>query len=78
MKFKDISVVVLDAAGRELVSKTQPGCPPLIPHIAKAKAGAVIGTHSSSRALKDKCIRAKARILGAIVSSARANRRFDP
>lgn len=34
--------------------KTQPGCPPLIPHIARAKAGAAVGTHSSSRALKVK------------------------
>jgi uncharacterized protein GlcG (DUF336 family) len=53
-RFNDISVAVFDATGRELVSKTQPGCPPLIPHIARAKAGAAVGTHASSRALKDK------------------------
>ena len=53
-KFKDVCVVVYDASGRELVSKTQINCPPLIPHIARAKAGAAIGTHASTRALKDK------------------------
>ena len=53
-KFKAISVVVMDNSGRELVAKTMPDCPPLIPHIAAAKAGAAIGTHSSSRAIKDK------------------------
>mmetsp|Transcript_37612 Transcript_37612/g.62281 ORF Transcript_37612/g.62281 Transcript_37612/m.62281 type:complete len:189 (-) Transcript_37612:121-687(-) len=52
--FKDISVAVMDATGRELVAKTQPGCPLLVPHLAKAKAGAAIGTHSNARALKDK------------------------
>ena len=52
--FNDISVSVLDATGRELVAKTQIGCPRLIPAMARAKAGAAIGTHSSSRALKDK------------------------
>ena len=46
-------MVVVDGTGRELVIKTQPGCPPLIPHMARAKAGATVGTHSSSRALKD-------------------------
>lgn len=53
-RFNGISVAVVDASGRELVCKTQPSCPVLIPHLAKAKAGASIGTHSSSRALKDK------------------------
>lgn len=53
-QFKDISVTVLDASGRILVSKTQPGCPRLVPALATAKAGAVIGTHANSRALKDK------------------------
>ena len=53
-KFKDICVIVMDATGRELVSKTQTNCPPLIPHIARAKAGAAIGTHSNTRAIKDK------------------------
>ena len=36
------------------MSKTQPGCPPLIPHIARAKGGAAVGTQSNTRALKDK------------------------
>lgn len=54
-RFNDISVTVVDTSGRELVAKTQPGCPLLVPHLAKAKAGACVGTHSSSsRALKDK------------------------
>ena len=54
--FKDISVVVLDSSGRVLVSKTMVNCPKLIPEMAYAKAGAVIGTHASSRALKDKYV----------------------
>ena len=54
--FKDISVFVLDATGRTLVSKTMVNVPNLIPTIAEAKAGACIGTHSSSRALKDKYV----------------------
>ena len=52
--FKHVSVCVLDSSGRELVHKAPPECPLLIPAIARAKAGASIGTHSSSRALKDK------------------------
>jgi len=54
--FKDISVFVLDAAGRTLVSKSMVNVPTLIPRMAEAKAGAVIGTHASSRALKDKYV----------------------
>mgnify|MGYP001982506248 FL=1 len=54
--FNDISVFVLDLAGRTLVSKTMVGVPNLIPTIAAAKAGAAIGTHSSSRTLKDKYV----------------------
>ena len=53
-RFKDVSVSIVDATGRELVHKVQPDCPPLIPALARAKAGASIGTQSSSRALKDK------------------------
>lgn len=53
--FNAISVFVTAADGRVLVSKTMPACPPLISSIAHGKAGAAIGTHSSSRALKDKC-----------------------
>ena len=52
--FKDISVFVVDPTGRVLVSKTMLGCPRLIPHMARAKAGAAVGTHSSSRGLKEK------------------------
>lgn len=52
--FNDISVVVVDNHGRVIVSKTQLGCPKLIPSLALGKAGAAIGTHSSSRAVKDK------------------------
>ena len=52
--FKDISVFVVDAAGRTLVSKTMVNVPSLIPTLAEAKAGACIGTHTSSRALKEK------------------------
>ena len=43
-------------AGRTLVSKTMVDVPKLIPTIAEAKAGAAIGTHASSRALKDKYV----------------------
>ena len=45
---------MVDATGRELVRKVNPMCPGLIPSLARAKAGAAIDTHSSSRALKDK------------------------
>lgn len=54
--FKDVSVFVVDGNGRTLVSKTMLGVPQLIPAIAEAKAGAAIGTHASSRALKDKYV----------------------
>jgi len=54
--FKDISVFVVDGNGRTLVSKTMLDCPPLIPALAEGKAGAAIGTHSSSRTLKDKYV----------------------
>ena len=56
--FKDISVFVLDTSGRTLVSKTMVNVPNLIPTIAQAKAGAAIGAHASSRALKDKYVAA--------------------
>ena len=55
-QFKDISVYVVDATGRVIVSKTMLGCPGLIPNIAHAKAGAAVATHTSSRALKEKYI----------------------
>lgn len=54
--YNDISVCVLDSSGRVLVSKTMLGCPRLIPEIARAKAGCAVGTHSSSRALKEKYV----------------------
>ena len=54
--FNAISVFVLAADGRVLVSKTMLGCPRLIPSLAHGKAGAAIGTHASSRALKDKYV----------------------
>lgn len=53
-KFKPLSVSVVDATGRELVHKCHPRCAVLTPSMARAKAGACIGTHSSSRALKEK------------------------
>lgn len=49
-KFNDVSVAVVDASGRELVAKTQPGCPPLIPYMAKAKAG--VCDHARQRAAR--------------------------
>lgn len=53
--FSDISVFVLDAAGRTLVSKTMLDCPPLPQKLAHAKAMACIATRlPSSRALKEK------------------------
>lgn len=54
--FKDISVYVLDANGRTVVSKTMVNCPSLPQQLAHAKAMACISTHSSSRALKDKYV----------------------
>ena len=58
--FKDISVFVVDVGGRVLVSKTMVGVPVLIPSLARAKAGAAIGTHSASRALTTKYVPDKA------------------
>ena len=54
--FNDVSVAVMDLGGRVLVSKTMTGCPRLIPTLALGKAGAAVGTHSSSRALKEKSV----------------------
>ena len=53
-RFKDISVVVVDASGRTIVSKTMIGCARLPPELAAAKARLCVGMHSSSRALRDK------------------------
>jgi uncharacterized protein GlcG (DUF336 family) len=55
--FNDVSVFVLDATGRTLVSKTMLGCPPLPQRLAHAKAMACVATHAqSSRALRDKYV----------------------
>eukprot|EP00442_Polarella_glacialis_P029894 CAMPEP_0115093474 /NCGR_PEP_ID=MMETSP0227-20121206/27591_1 /TAXON_ID=89957 /ORGANISM="Polarella glacialis, Strain CCMP 1383" /LENGTH=211 /DNA_ID=CAMNT_0002485907 /DNA_START=73 /DNA_END=708 /DNA_ORIENTATION=+ len=72
-KFNDISVFVVDAAGRVLVSKTMLGCPRLIPSLAEAKAGAAIGTHCSSRALKEKYVPERTPQLLAMTAIANAN-----
>eukprot|EP00444_Apocalathium_aciculiferum_P004292 CAMPEP_0183391096 /NCGR_PEP_ID=MMETSP0370-20130417/6227_1 /TAXON_ID=268820 /ORGANISM="Peridinium aciculiferum, Strain PAER-2" /LENGTH=199 /DNA_ID=CAMNT_0025570765 /DNA_START=118 /DNA_END=717 /DNA_ORIENTATION=- len=72
-KFGEISVFVVDATGRVLVSKTMLGCPRLIPSLAHAKAGAAIGTHSSSRALKDKYVPERTPQLVAMTNIANAN-----
>ena len=76
-QFKDVSVAVVDASGRVLVCKTMLGCPPLIPDMALAKAGASIGTHTSSRGLKDKYVPDKVPQLLAMTSlSLAANKPF--
>ena len=54
--FKDISVHVLDASGRTVVSKCMLGCPSLPHKLAHAKAMLCVSTHSSSRAVKDKYV----------------------
>lgn len=54
--FNDITVYVVDASGRTLVSKRMLGCPPLPSKLAHAKAMACVSTHASSRALKDKYV----------------------
>ncbi|KAJ1636454.1 hypothetical protein T492DRAFT_959049, partial [Pavlovales sp. CCMP2436] len=54
--FNDISVFVLDAHGRTIVSKTMLGCPNLPQRLAHAKAMSAVSTHSSSRALRDKYV----------------------
>ena len=56
-KFKDVSVFVLDAAGRTIVSKTMLGCPNLVPELARGKAMLCVSIHSSSRAAKEKYVR---------------------
>ena len=71
-QFTPISVFVMDVNGRVLVSKTMPGTPRLIPSIAEGKAGAVIGTHSSSRALKEKYVPERAPQLLAMTATSLA------
>jgi uncharacterized protein GlcG (DUF336 family) len=52
-----ISVFVLDASGRTLVSKTMVACPTLPQKLAHAKALGCVSTHAaSSRALRDKYV----------------------
>ena len=47
-----VSVVVADATGRALVQKTMPGAGVLAPHLARAKANAVISFGTSTRAIQ--------------------------
>ena len=54
--FNDISVHVLDATGRTVVSKCMLNCPSLPHKLAHAKAMLCVSTHSSSRAVKDKYV----------------------
>jgi len=52
--FSPVSVCVVDAGGRTLVSKTMLGCANLSPDLALAKAAVCIGLHCSSRELRDR------------------------
>jgi uncharacterized protein GlcG (DUF336 family) len=54
--FNPISVVVMDAGGRVIISKTMISCAKLAPDFAQAKAAACIGQHCSSRELRDKYV----------------------
>jgi len=54
--FKPVSVCVLDASGRELVTKTMIACATLAPELAVAKARTCVGFHISSRAFRDNYI----------------------
>lgn len=54
--FKPVSVVVLDATGRTLVSKTMIACATLAPDLALAKATTCVGFHVSSRVFRDNYI----------------------
>ena len=56
MGINPVSVVVLDASGRTLVSKTMIGAARLSPDFAHAKASACVGLHCSSRELRDKYV----------------------
>ncbi|KAJ1461984.1 hypothetical protein M885DRAFT_506020 [Pelagophyceae sp. CCMP2097] len=76
-KFKNLSVCVVDLSGRELIVKAHPNCPRLIPELARAKAGAAIGMHASSRALRDKYLPDKAaQLLATTVVGAAAGSEF--
>jgi uncharacterized protein GlcG (DUF336 family) len=54
--FAAVSVVVLDASGRPLVTKTMVACPTLAPELAVAKAKTCVGFHMSSRVFRDSYI----------------------
>lgn len=56
--FKPVSVIVLDAAGRTLVSKTMIGAMGLAPEFGYAKASACLGMLCSSRELGAKYVNA--------------------
>lgn len=51
--FNPVSVCVMDASGRTLVSKTMIGSSGLASEFARAKASTCIGMHCSSRELRD-------------------------
>jgi uncharacterized protein GlcG (DUF336 family) len=53
-KYKPISVYVLNASGRTVVSKTMLGVPSMPQELAHAKAQLCVSVHSSSRAMRDK------------------------
>lgn len=54
--FNPVSVCVMDAAGRILVTKTMLGCGRLTPDLAIAKASACVGLLCSSRELRDRYV----------------------
>ena len=58
-QFKPVSVCVMDASGRPLVTKTMVACATLAPELAKAKARTCVGFHISSRFFKDNYINAE-------------------
>ena len=77
--FKPVSVCVLDASGRPLVTKTMVACATLAPELALAKARTCVGFHISSRFFRDNYINAdglgpkmpQALAMGAVGASAR-------
>lgn len=57
--FKPVSVCVMDASGRIIVSKTMIACATLAPELAQAKARTCVGFHISSRDFRDNYISAE-------------------
>lgn len=55
-KFADISVFVVDATGRTIVSKTMLGVPTLPVDLALAKAQSCVGMNKSTRALRERYV----------------------